>query len=594
MLKGLRKNQKWITLAIAIIFILGMAVMGISGLFVQKPYVGKIYGKKIEFQDYDRMLRQYISQYMQQNPGQEIDEQTNQRISDEFWQRFVQQKVMEKQIKRYHIKVTDDIVLNKMKNDPPAELYNSPDFQTNGVFDKDKYIDILYSNDSFAESIESYFRELLPYELLEAKIKSLANVTRDSARVEYILKNDKVTGQLIYFDYNNVPADSVSESDIIKYFDANKNKEYKKEASAKYKYVKFVLEPSEYDIQQAKEDIDNIYQNILDGDDFASLASSYSQDPGSAANGGDLGFFGKGAMVKEFEDTAFSMAVGQVSEPFKTNFGWHILKVTAKKNNDKGEPEVQASHILIPIKASESTKMHIREHAETLYDYASKDGLEKAANELELKVEETMEFEKTAQSIPALGRYPHLVKAAFKNRVGYLEKPLKIYDGSYIVVELSDKSSTHIQDYNNVKDAIRFKIEKERRMAKAAELAKEFIATVNEEDYFVQAKADGWKVVDFKDINHNSSISQIGLNKDLNKALLALEIGKMSQLIDTEKGAYIGIVNEKSEPNMDTWENEKEKLTQEYITRKENQHYSEWFRKVMEEADIEDLRYLYY
>lgn len=75
---------------------------------------------------------------------------------------------------------------------------------------------------------------------------------------------------------------------------------------------------------------------------------------------------------------------------------------------------------------------------------------------------------------------------------------------------------------------------------------------------------------------------------------MALEIGKMSQLIDTEKGAYIGIVNEKSEPNMDTWENEKEKLTQEYITRKENQHYSEWFRKVMEEADIEDLRYLYY
>ena len=72
---------------------------------------------------------------------------------------------------------------------PPAELYNSPDFQTNGVFDKDKYIDILYSNDF--ESIESYFRELLPYELLEAKIKSLANVTRDSARVEYILKMTK-------------------------------------------------------------------------------------------------------------------------------------------------------------------------------------------------------------------------------------------------------------------------------------------------------------------------------------------------------------------------------------------------------------------
>ena len=99
MLESLRKNQKWIIWFIAVVFILGMAVMGVSEVFYPKPYVGKIYGKKVLFQDYDKMLRQFISQQMQQNPDMEMDDQTYQRMSDQYWERFVNQKIMEKQIK---------------------------------------------------------------------------------------------------------------------------------------------------------------------------------------------------------------------------------------------------------------------------------------------------------------------------------------------------------------------------------------------------------------------------------------------------------------------------------------------------------------
>ena len=71
-------------------------------------------------------------------------------------------------------------------------------------------------------------------------------------------------------------------------------------------------------------------ENIKNADDFAAAAAQHSECP-SGANGGDLGFFPRGMMVKPFEDAAFSLEIGKVSEPVKTQFGWHLILVTDKK-----------------------------------------------------------------------------------------------------------------------------------------------------------------------------------------------------------------------------------------------------------------------
>jgi foldase protein PrsA len=95
----------------------------------------------------------------------------------------------------------------------------------------------------------------------------------------------------------------------------------------------------------AKQKADELEAKIKAGGDFAQLAKENSQDPASAANGGDLGFFPKGKMVPEFEKAAFDLAVGAVSEPIRTVYGYHIIKVTEKKTD-----QVKASHILIKIR----------------------------------------------------------------------------------------------------------------------------------------------------------------------------------------------------------------------------------------------------
>ena len=79
-----------------------------------------------------------------------------------------------------------------------------------------------------------------------------------------------------------------------------------------------------------KEEAETLRKEILAGKDFAAVAKESSKCP-SGAQGGDLGYFGKGMMVPEFEQAAFNLPVGEVSEPVKTQFGWHLIKVTAQK-----------------------------------------------------------------------------------------------------------------------------------------------------------------------------------------------------------------------------------------------------------------------
>lgn len=85
---------------------------------------------------------------------------------------------------------------------------------------------------------------------------------------------------------------------------------------------------------------EELRQRVLDGEDFAELAQEYSDDTGSGLNGGDLGWFARGAMVPEFEEAAFALAVGDISEPVESQFGWHIIQVTER---DDTRPKDEAT-----------------------------------------------------------------------------------------------------------------------------------------------------------------------------------------------------------------------------------------------------------
>ncbi|MCL1827569.1 MAG: peptidylprolyl isomerase [Candidatus Cloacimonetes bacterium] len=593
MLEDLRKNQKWIIWAIAIIFIAGMGLMGIMSIFNPTPSVGSIYGKKIYLQDYDRMFRQNVQQYQYQNQDANIDDQALKNINDQTWEQNLSRIVMDRQLKKYRIKVSDQDVLNKIKNDPPAELHQNPEFLTNGAWDQQKYMSILANNVEFALVLEDYVRQLLPYEKLEKKIKDQLVVTVDSVRVDWLEKNDKVSAKVINLDWNSIETQEVSDAEIKAFYDKNKNN-YKKEAARKYRYVTLKLEPSDYDIQRAKEDIDYVYDQLIKGGDFAELAAEYSQDPSNAQNGGSLGFFGRGRMVPEFDTIAFESNVGDLSVPFKTQFGWHIMQVTGKRDNEQGEPEVEANHILIKTEASELTKIDLRSTADRIASIAERTGLEKAVEGMELEIRETPELFTTSRSIPGIGNFPNLVSEAFSKRLGFVPPAVSLNDGSFAVLELSYIKGAHIQDLELVTEVVKREVDKEKRTNIVLEKTKEFMAKHTPDEYLEYAAEYGFKVVDANERLVTQSISGIGMDRKLMNVLFTKEAGEWTEIISTDRGNFLALVTERHIPNMDDFFANQETLTSEYKQRKESTHYSQWYQKVKEEADIKDLRYQYY
>lgn len=124
----------------------------------------------------------------------------------------------------------------------------------------------------------------------------------------------------------------VSDAEIKEYYNSHKDEFMEKESvKAQHILVKVNKDSDKAAWAAAKKKAEMIRNKAVKGGDFAALAKEYSDDPGSKNNGGELGFFARGRMVPEFEKAAFSLKKGEISQPVKTAFGYHVIKVEDKK-----------------------------------------------------------------------------------------------------------------------------------------------------------------------------------------------------------------------------------------------------------------------
>ncbi len=146
----------------------------------------------------------------------------------------------------------------------------------------------------------------------------------------------------------------VTRNDVERFYQANADSLPGVKASVDISHILMQITPSEESIQNSFTRIKEIQEKLRNGGDFADLAKKYSEDPGSATNGGELGFVSRGTLVKEFEEVAFSLKENEISDIVRTQFGFHIIQLLERQ----GE-RINVRHILIQLEPTEEDEKRV-------------------------------------------------------------------------------------------------------------------------------------------------------------------------------------------------------------------------------------------
>lgn len=269
--------------------------------------------------------------------------------------------------------------------------------------------------------------------------------------------------------------DQAAEDELIE--EAYERMQY--EVKASHILLNVDKDASPADTLRVYNEIKNLRNRILKGEDFASVAKSFSNDPSAKTNGGDLGYFSAFRMVYPFETAAFNTAVGEVSEPFRTQFGYHILKVEDKRPN---RGEVKVAHIMIEER-DDATTAEIKGNQEKL-----KQLLESLDNGSSFEEMTKFSDDKSSASkrgeLPWFGAgqmVPEFEDAAFNlQNTGDISKPVKSMYGWH-VIKLLDKRG--VPSFEDSKEQIKRNIKRDDRSNRGVE---SLVAKIKEEYNFTE------------------------------------------------------------------------------------------------------------
>lgn len=238
------------------------------------------------------------------------------------------------------------------------------------------------------------------------------------------------------------------------------------------------------DAAQARKLAEELVQRINKGESFAELAKQYSKDPGSANNGGDLGYFGKGVMDKAFEEAVFAMDKGQVSEPVKSDFGYHIIKLTDIKPGKVTPFEEVKSKIKKDLQLQKAEQQFYTDIDKlNNLTYETPDSLRPAAEALGLEIKQSELF--TRDGGKGVLAEPKVVAAAFADEVlkrGHNSEMIELSDTHLLVLRNKQHKPASALTLEQVRSRIVTSLKRDKAVSEANKLASSIVAKLNEGD----------------------------------------------------------------------------------------------------------------
>ncbi len=349
-----------------------------------------------------------------------------------------------------------------------------------------------------------------------------------------------------------------------------------------------ILINDEGDDEKNLAEANRIYEKIMSGENFEQLAKEHSNDPGSGKLGGDLGWFGKGRMVKEFEEASFNAKIGEVQKPVKSNFGYHIIKVVDKTSN-----EFVVEKIVNMVKQSAATQDANYTAAGDFAYLAEKNGFEKEGELMGYEIKETPLFTDNSSTIPGIGTSNRLLKFAFENGLNDISSVHKVATG-FIVAKISEVVPEGVQKFEDVEVRIRQQVISDKKYAAAKELAENIIQRVNDNFQMIPKLDPRIQILETGRFNYQTNIPIIGNDYAFINAAFSLKKGEISEPVKGEKGYYIITVTEKTEFDSSAYSMQQSTIRNNILQERKNAYINTWLAKLKEEADIVDNRHIFY
>ena len=626
MLDNMRRHKVWlqwslvlVVLAFVIAYIPSF-VRGTGADAGSADTIAVVEGHEITSGEFRRTYTAQLQAYRSAYGGQMSDQLLKQLgIEQQILQQMVDEQASLAEADRLGIQVSDDEVRQR--------IFAIPAFQENGHFIGDqRYQQLLrLQRPPLAPSdFESGIRRSLTVEKLRASLTDWLSIADKELEQEYRRRNDKVKLAVISF-----PADkfrtqaTATDQEVAAYFDSHTN-DFKIPEKRKIRYLLIDVEAMRAKVIVPPADVERAYNDNIDqystpeqvrashillktegkddaavkakaeeilkqakaGADFGELAKKNSEDEGSAKNGGDLDFFTRGRMVPEFDAVAFTLQPGQISDVIKSQFGYHIIKVTDKKPGTRRTLAEMRQQLTDQL-GYERAQVQAGELAASLEKQITKAAdLDKVAKAQGLAVQESGFFAKD-EPIMGLGPSPEAAARAFDMKIGDVSPSLRASRGFVFITPVA-KQDPYVPKLDEVKDRVRDEVIKIKARDMAKQKAAEVVAKLKgAADFDKAAKAAGVDVKTTELIARDAPIPELGNAPAVEDAAFKMSVGSVSDPIATDNGAAVVKLVEKQETTPADYALGKDKFRDEVLADRRNRFFGAYMVKAKQRMKIE-------
>ena len=540
-MQAFRNAAKPLMVVVALTFFAWLVVdlSGITGStgLLTKTTVGKVNGQSVDARTYQAVVQQSIDARQREAPAA-LGLEDYQQIRDQVWEQFVQNNVLQAEYKRRGIQVSEDEIVEAMRTSPPPEFQKIPEFQTDSQFDLSKYQRWLTSSvaQQYLPSLEAQYREQIQRSKLLRVVTADIYLSDAALWERYRDEHEQVKIGLTAIIARNVIPDSaaaVSDAEITAYYKAHLD-DFKRPATSFMSFVALPRHTTAADTALARARADSVRAEITAGTPFAEVARRESSDSVSAAQGGDLGEWTRGAMDAAFDSAAFKLPLNTVSTPVLSQFGFHIIEMTSRKGD-----KARGRHILIPIEVAGAHRDVLDAQADSLEklgaDKADPAALDTVARALKLPVGRTGPVQEGTKVqlgtfvVPDAGVWASTAKVGATSPV--IETPIAFY-----IFRLDSAQAAGVPPLGQIRQTVAFQARSDKKVEAARKLAREY-------EKQIDAGADLGAVaasmkLPYKEFGPFSRINPPLTDGVVVGTAFGLDVGQHSGMLDTNEGIY--------------------------------------------------------